>query len=79
MICHGRDTALRTLAIVALLVLGLGLPRVLVICIHADGIARVEFTHAAGTCCAEESPHAAGACCADHGSVARAKRASSRV
>ncbi|HZN37445.1 MAG TPA: hypothetical protein VFD82_01505 [Planctomycetota bacterium] len=66
--CHGRDTALRTLALVALLVLGLGLPRLLVICIHADGIGRVEFVHAAGACCAQEQHHG-GACCADDGSA----------
>ena len=63
--CHGRDTALRTLALVALLVLGLGLPRLLVFCIHADGIGRVEFAHAAGACCAEEPQHPVNACCAD--------------
>src|SRR5262245_2626293 len=72
MLCHGRDTALRTLALVALLVVGLGLPRLLVICIHADGIGRVEFVHAAGACCAEEPQHAAKACCADHGGLPHA-------
>lgn len=72
MLCHGRDTALRTLALVALLVVGLGLPRLLVICIHADGIGRVEFVHAAGACCAEEPQQAASTCCADHGSVPHA-------
>ena len=69
MLCHGRDTALRTLALVALLVLGLGLPRLLVICIHADGIGRVEFVHVAGACCAEEPPHAVGTFGADHGGL----------
>ena len=72
MLWQGRDTALRTLALVALLVVGLGLPRLLVICIHADGIGRLEFVHAAGSCCAEEPRQAASTCCADHGSVPHA-------
>ena len=66
MLCHGRDSTLRTLALVALLVLGLGLPRLFVICIHADGVGRVELMHAAGACCAEEPQHAVSGCCADH-------------
>ena len=66
MIRHGRDTVLRALALVALLVLGLGLPRLVVICIHADGIGRVEFAHAAGACCAQELQQPAWACRAQH-------------
>jgi hypothetical protein len=72
MLRNGRDSTLRTLALVALLVLGLGLPRLFVICIHADGIGRVELVHAAGACCATEHHHAADACCADHGGAGHA-------
>jgi hypothetical protein len=38
----------------------------LVYCIHADGIGRVEFVHATGACCEHERQHAANACCAAH-------------
>lgn len=42
---------LRTHAVLALLVLGLGLPRILVLCEHDDGAATLAFAHASGSCC----------------------------
>lgn len=38
-------------ATLALLVLGFGLPRALVMCNHADGGTALEWEHAPGTCC----------------------------
>lgn len=38
-------------AVLALLVLSLGLPRLLVLCSHADGSSSLTFAHPAGSCC----------------------------
>ena len=46
---------MRAFAALALLVLGLGLPRLVVLCDHGDGTAALEFAHAEGTCCRDHA------------------------
>ena len=46
-----RHHLLLRVTLVAALVLGLGMSRLLVLCTHHDGQASLEWTHAEGTCC----------------------------
>jgi hypothetical protein len=50
---------MRVATLAALLVLALGLPRLLVLCQHADGDASLVFAHAADSCCHDASEAAA--------------------
>jgi hypothetical protein len=46
-------------AVLALLVLAFGLPRLLVLCSHDDGCSSLTFAHAPGACCHDHSIAAA--------------------
>lgn len=47
------NATLSTLAVLALLVLAFGLPRLVVLCTHSDGAASLEWVHP-GSCCDHE-------------------------
>lgn len=53
-------------AVLAALVLLLGLPRLFVLCTHADGDASLEFAHAGGHCEHEHTVHGGGTPAAPH-------------
>jgi len=59
-------------ALLAAVVLLLGLPRLLVLCTHADGEASLEWAHPEGTCChapnGSDEPHEPGPALAPGGS-----------